>query len=644
MSDSEYREALKRGQREYRACLSRGEYPYLSVLDEILPPLSQSTERDLGIRQIPMEWIAGTRHKGRADLFARNFMPLAADNTEFAVKWERLCQSHLDEGIREPVKAYEYLNRYYIEEGNKRVSVLRFFDAVTVPAHVFRILPEKKDFPELKRYFELIDFYAISGINCLEFSKSGSCAALLSVLGKTKDQSWTDDDRQKFLAAYYIFKDVYDKMGGKSLSLTVGDAMLAYLKVYGPESLKDKSPQQIQETISRVWEEITLQQEEDPIDIKLDPVEKKPNLITKVLSAAEPRLIKAAFIHDGSPEESSWTRGHEQGRLFVEQALKDQIRTTPYMNALQSDPDAVIHQAIQDGNTVIFTTSPRLLPAALKAAVENQNITVFNCSLNQSHRYIRTYYPRMYEVKFIIGAIAGAMAGDMPVGYLCDYPIFGQIAGINAFALGVQMVNPRAKVLLEWSSVGGVGEAIGRLTERGARLISSQDLVRLGEWRSFGLSLFENGKQINLATPLWQWGAYYQELLRLVKNHSEETDYKETGKALNYYWGLSAGVVDFSCSEDVPASTRKLAGLLKNSIRAGICNPFRGPLYTQNGKVLENDELLTPLQVMEMDFLNGNVVGQIPSYTELNETARATVDQVGVKPATKQEDSQTGEA
>ena len=38
----------------------------------------------------------------------------------------------------------------------------------------------------------------------------------------------------------------------------------------------------------------------------------------------------------------------------------------------------------------------------------------------------------MYEAKFIIGAIAGIMAENNKVGYLCDYPICGQIAGISA--------------------------------------------------------------------------------------------------------------------------------------------------------------------------------------------------------------------
>lgn len=68
-------------------------------------------------------------------------MPILRENTEFAYKWASLSESHVNEGIREPVKAYEYMNEFYIEEGNKRVSVLKYYDAVSVPGIVTRILP-----------------------------------------------------------------------------------------------------------------------------------------------------------------------------------------------------------------------------------------------------------------------------------------------------------------------------------------------------------------------------------------------------------------------------------------------------------------------------------------------------------------------
>ena len=73
------------------------------------------------------EMIVGTFTAGRRTAFAPNFMPLLDDESEFAAKWQTLYNAHLEEGIHDPIKCYEFMNRYYVLEGNKRVSVLKVF-------------------------------------------------------------------------------------------------------------------------------------------------------------------------------------------------------------------------------------------------------------------------------------------------------------------------------------------------------------------------------------------------------------------------------------------------------------------------------------------------------------------------------------
>ena len=289
MPETPYREALKLGKKEYRSCVSKGCYPYLPALEELLPEQGSSGEKDLGLTSVPAEFITGTRTRGRANVFARNFMPLAGENSEFAQKWERLCQSHLKEGIRDPIKVYEYMNRYYVEEGNKRVSVLKFYGAVTIPARVIRVLPVKNDAPEQRRYFELLDFYRLSGVNFLEFCRAGSAQRLQKLLGKAPGQVWTPEERSAFTTAYYAFRAAFLAQGGEDLHLTAGDAMLAFLEVYGVDSLRGKSAGEIRKTVASVWEEIVLRQEEAPIHVKLSPPEKKPGLLAVDLRRAQCR-------------------------------------------------------------------------------------------------------------------------------------------------------------------------------------------------------------------------------------------------------------------------------------------------------------------------------------------------------------------
>lgn len=639
MSDQYYREALRMGQRESRACASRGLSPYLPALDDLISGESYTSGESLGLIQVPAEFIVGTKTSGRTNAFAPNYMPLLEEKSEFATKWRTLCSAHLREGIRDPVKVYEYKNRFYVEEGNKRVSVLKFFGAISIAAEVKRILPPRNGDKDVELYYEFVDFYKCSKLNFIEFSKSGGYVELQRLMGKEPDEVWSDEERSRFTTTYHYFRQAYEELGGGRLPTTVGDAMLAYMKVYGYQDLRGQSPSEMKNSIAKVWEEITLQQEEAPIDVKLTPEEaKKKSLFSLMLSGGQERELKVAFVHDKNPVISGWTYAHELGRAYVQRVFKGRIVTTAYEQALDGDPLEVIQQAIADGNTTIFTTSPRLLPASLRAAVDHPEINILNCSLNKSHRYIRTYYARVYEAKFIIGAIAGTMARDGRVGYICDYPIFGQIAGINAFALGLQMVNPQAVVHLEWSSVVGTEAAVRRLTDQGIHLISSQDAARLQEASrsSFGLYRLEGDQKNVLAMPLWQWGVYYETIIRSILNHSFRSEYEESSKALNYYWGMSSGVVELLCSSKLPDSTRKLAELLEQAICSGICNPFRGPLTTQEGRVIDGEgHFLSLEQIIQMDWLVQNVVGTIPSYEELSDEGKATVDIVGVDRATE---------
>jgi len=207
MSEVYYREALKKGLKEQRARAAKGLSTCLPVLDDFIPAERSMAAADLGVTEIPAEFIVGTKTRGRVNSFAPNFMPVLDVKTEFSDKWIRLCQAHLAEGIREPIKVYEYLNRYYVEEGNKRVSVLKFFDAPRITAHVLRVMPERT--PEKELYFEFVEFYRKSRVNYIEFTKKGGYALLQKLLGKAPDEAWSEDEVRRFSTVYHYFRQAY---------------------------------------------------------------------------------------------------------------------------------------------------------------------------------------------------------------------------------------------------------------------------------------------------------------------------------------------------------------------------------------------------------------------------------------------------
>ena len=115
---------------------------------------------DMGVIEVPTEQVVGTKSAGRRSAFASDFMPLLDMDTEFAQKWMALCAAHLgDEGIRDPIRCYEYMGRFYVQEGNKRVSVLKSYGAPTIPAYVIRMIPVWTEDPAVAAYYDFMQAF-----------------------------------------------------------------------------------------------------------------------------------------------------------------------------------------------------------------------------------------------------------------------------------------------------------------------------------------------------------------------------------------------------------------------------------------------------------------------------------------------------
>ena len=160
----QYSQARRRGMKEYREAALSGRYPYLPVLDDILQNANVEAQLPIGIVEVPLKLVVGTKTAGRTAAFSYNFMPLLGTGTEFSVKWITLCQAHVEEGIRDPIRCYEYLGSFYVQEGNKRVSVMKYFDAASITANVTRIVPKFVDNPVIRAYYDFMDFYPLCGM------------------------------------------------------------------------------------------------------------------------------------------------------------------------------------------------------------------------------------------------------------------------------------------------------------------------------------------------------------------------------------------------------------------------------------------------------------------------------------------------
>lgn len=174
----------------YFGSFSLSEHPYLTDLDSLIAQLPLGQRESVDLRDIPLEMAIDTVTKGRQSTFSCNFMPLLPFNTEFARKWSNLYDIQVTEGYRDPIIVTEFMHRFYVQEGNKRVSVLKFLDAPTVTAKVTRLYPGKWNSIESRLYGEFCAFWRVCPLYEIEFSREGSYETLAKMLGQDLVEKW----------------------------------------------------------------------------------------------------------------------------------------------------------------------------------------------------------------------------------------------------------------------------------------------------------------------------------------------------------------------------------------------------------------------------------------------------------------------
>lgn len=611
MVQAEYQKALRCGLKEKRDAQEHGLPGELAVLPADAQKTSCGRE-SLGIVDIPLELIQGTCTALRAETFSPDFSPIMPVESEFAVKWMNLCSSHLENGIRDPIKAVEYLNRYYVIEGHKRVSVLKHFEAVSVPGTVTRLLPPRSDDPEVVAYYEFLQFYRATGLLCVVYRQPGLYARLMRAIGLKEFEEWSSEESYKFRSLYYMFYEAFLHQYPRKDKLS--EAFLIYIEIFGYKASIHKLPAEIEKDLTKIKQEILSCLENTQRTLVLDDNVKPPRI-----SLIRPPKLKVAFVHDDNPTQSHWTYCHEYGRYRLANTMRDQIETISYVDAATEEQAlAVMEDAIHTaGASIIFTTSITSLLPSVKEAVLHPDVKIFNCSLNTNYPSVRTYYPRLYGAKFIKGVVAGSITYDGRIGYVADHPTYDCIANLNAFVQGVRLVNPHAQVYLEWSQLQNV-DGVQRLYDLGIRLIDYRD--QLGEYAGT-----TQNKVRNMALIQCNWGRLYQKLIRRVLDGTWKAE-ESQNSAINYWWGMAQGVVNVLCSHRLPSGTRRLVSVLLDDLRNGRLDPFYGTIHDQSGKAVHSDDMpMTAQDIITMDWLSSHVIGEVPKLEAFTPKAQELI-------------------
>jgi basic membrane protein A len=308
--------------------------------------------------------------------------------------------------------------------------------------------------------------------------------------------------------------------------------------------------------------------------------------------AAEP--LKVAFVYLGPRGDGGWTQQHDMGRLGLEKAMGDKIKTTFVENVPETaDSERVFRQLASDGYTLIFATSFGYMEPLQKVAKLFPNVKFEHVNGFKTAANISVYEPRFEEGFYLIGVLAGQMTKSNTLGFIGSFPIPSVVRNIDSMTLGAQSVNPKVKTKAIWVNTwydpGKERQAADTLIAQGADNVaqntdSPASIQAAQEKGTYAFSIDADmssfGKKAQLSGTTEDWSGYY------IAETKKVLDGSWTGNR-HTRWGIKEGMVVMApLNPDIPPAAVKVFEDKKAAIVAGTLNPFAGPIKDNTGKEL----------------------------------------------------------
>ncbi len=324
--------------------------------------------------------------------------------------------------------------------------------------------------------------------------------------------------------------------------------------------------------------------------------------IIRPARAAEP--LKVGLVYLGPVGESGWTYQHEVARRAAVEHFGDKIHTTYVENVPEApDSERVMNDLANAGNKLIFATSFGYMNYAINSAKRHPAVFYEHCTGYKRAANVSTYNIRFYQARYVQGVIAGKLSKAGLAGYVGSVPVPEVVQGLNAFVLGMQSVNPKARlkfVLVNgWYDPPKEGEAAKALMDQGCDIITqhtdSPSPVQAAAGRgikAFGESsdMLKFAPQTELSANIDTWGPYY------IKRIGDAL--AGTWKSDDVWAGFGSGMEVMAPFTNMPPDVAELAKTTMADIGSGKFNVFTGPINDQAGalkvpagKVLDDGEL-----------------------------------------------------
>lgn len=369
-------------------------------------------------------------------------------------------------------------------------------------------------------------------------------------------------------------------------------------------------------------------------------------LSDKPVTTVAEKQLKAGFVYVGPIGDYGWSHAHDLGRKYAEKQLP-WLESVYIESVNEADSARIIDRFIQEEKCdVVFTTSFGYMDDTIKAGMKYPDKHFMHCSGFKQTKNVGTYFADLYQTYYLNGLMAGALTKSNKIGYVGAFPIPEVVRHINAFALGIKAVNPKAEVHVRWTYAwygpDKAREAAEAMIAEGCdSLAFTEDTPAVVE---VGQEHTEKGKQIYtfshyspmqpygkdsvVSGQLVDWGVMYEKILKDL--------YEKTWKSDDQWWLVAEKAVILGGSFNEPINP-KFVGALKavtvstkdfGSISAydlvfkryeqmkkgtEVFDPYMGPISDNTGKLQINaGEKASKDELLSIMYYVDNVVGSIP--------------------------------
>ena len=311
--------------------------------------------------------------------------------------------------------------------------------------------------------------------------------------------------------------------------------------------------------------------------------------------------LKVGAIYINSKNDTAgYTYAHHKGITTAMTNLGMNPETQLVIVDEVLEDDTAVGNAIDTlvgaGCSIIFGISYGYQSAMNKKSLEYKDV-VFAHATGSLYNWenFGNYFGRIYQARYLTGIAAGLKSLEIKnnnIGYVAAYgtEYAETCSGINAFALGVQAVNPDATVYVK--TLGAWADEVNEkaYTEElinsykcgiiAQHCDSAQPQIAAQNAGVFGCGynsdMTVDAPNAHLTAAIWNWDVYYKAAIEaVVACNGDATKWVTKMNTHAYYAGVREGLVDVSpLSNNCAEGTDKAIAAVKAKLQSNLWDVF----------------------------------------------------------------------